>query len=54
MDRILVTVGGVIGSQLVRDLYLKRHFVRRADIKWDDYIEEHGGKTEAVKSHARS
>ena len=32
--------GGFIGSQLARHLYRQGHFVRVADIKFDDYIEE--------------
>jgi nucleoside-diphosphate-sugar epimerase len=41
MERILITGGGgFIGSHLARDLYRKGHFVRCADVKWDDYIEE--------------
>ena len=41
MDRILVTGGGgFIGSHLAKYLYQQGHFVRIADIKFDDYIEE--------------
>jgi GDP-D-mannose 3',5'-epimerase len=40
-ERILVTGGGgFIGSHMARHLYSKGHFVRCADIKYDDYIEE--------------
>ena len=41
MERILVTAGGgFIGSHLARHLYQQGHFVRVADIKFDDYIQE--------------
>ena len=41
MERILVTGGGgFIGSHMARHLYSKGHFVRCADIKYDDYIQE--------------
>ncbi len=41
MERILVTGGGgFIGSHMARHLYQQGHFVRVADIKYDDYIQE--------------
>ena len=41
MARILVTGGGgFIGSHLARNLREQGHFVRIADIKFDDYIKE--------------
>jgi len=41
MERILVTGGGgFIGSHIARHLYSKGHFVRVADIKYDDYIQQ--------------
>ena len=41
MERILVTGGGgFIGSHMARRLHLEGHFVRVADIKFDDYIQE--------------
>jgi len=40
MERILVTGGGgFIGSHIAKHLYSQGHFVRVADIKFDDYIE---------------
>lgn len=41
MERILITGGGgFIGSHLAKYLYSQGHFVRIADIKFDDYIQE--------------
>lgn len=41
MERILVTGGGgFVGSHLARELLNKGYFVRIADIKFDDYIQE--------------
>jgi len=41
MERILVTGGGgFIGSHMARRLHSEGHFVRVADIKYDDYIQE--------------
>ncbi len=40
-ERVLVSGGGgFIGSHLARYLYQQGHFVRVADIKFDDYIQE--------------
>jgi GDP-D-mannose 3',5'-epimerase len=42
MDRILVTGGGgFVGSHLARYLYRQGNFVRTADIKYDDYIQDY-------------
>jgi GDP-D-mannose 3',5'-epimerase len=41
VDRILVTGGGgFVGSHLAKYLYQQGHFVRTADIKYDDYFRE--------------
>jgi GDP-D-mannose 3',5'-epimerase len=41
MDKILVTGGGgFVGSHLAKYLYERGHFVRVADVKFDDYIKE--------------
>jgi GDP-D-mannose 3',5'-epimerase len=42
MDRILVTGGGgFVGSHLARCLHQQGNFVRTADIKYDDYIQDY-------------
>jgi GDP-D-mannose 3',5'-epimerase len=42
MDRILITGGGgFVGSHLARYLYQQGNFVRTADIKYDDYIQDY-------------
>jgi GDP-D-mannose 3', 5'-epimerase len=41
LNRILITGGGgFIGSHLARTLFKQGHFVRIADVKFDDYIHE--------------